>query len=287
MKLLVILDGNPVFTAPADLDFGAALKKVPTRVHVGLFDDETAALCHWHVPSTHFLEEWSDARAHDGTASIVQPLIAPLYQGRSLHEVVAVFSARPERTGLDLVKEYWQAQPQAARPGLREVLAQVAARRRDRRHRARRRRPSARRRCRRPPAAAEAARGYEIAFAPDPTIYDGRFANNGWLQELPKPLTKITWDNAVLLSPATAAKLQRAATAMASRSPGRAGRSTRRSGCSPGTPPTRSPCTSAYGRTRAGRVGNGVGYNGYAIRTSDAPWPSAPARSSQDRRRPS
>ena len=100
VRLLVILGGNPVFNAPADLKFGDALRKAQTRVHVGLFDDETAAQCHWHVNGTHFLEEWSDARAHDGTASIVQPLIAPLYRGKSFHEVVAVFSDRPERTRL-------------------------------------------------------------------------------------------------------------------------------------------------------------------------------------------
>ena len=111
MRLLVILGGNPVFNAPADLKFGEALRKAQTRVHVGLFDDETAAQCHWHVNGTHFLEEWSDARAHDGTVSIVQPLIAPLYRGKSFHEVVAVFSDRPERNGYDLVREYWQAQP--------------------------------------------------------------------------------------------------------------------------------------------------------------------------------
>ncbi len=114
VQLLVMLDVNPVFTAPVDLDFASALKKVRTRVHAGLFDDETAELSQWHVPTTHFLEEWSDARAHDGTASIVQPLILPLYQGKSLHEVAAVFSAKPERNGLDVVKEFWQAQPQAA-----------------------------------------------------------------------------------------------------------------------------------------------------------------------------
>ena len=95
VQLLVMLDVNPVFTAPADLEFASALKKVKSRVHVGLFEDETAEQCHWHVPTTHFLEEWSDARAHDGTASIVQPLILPLYQGKSLHEVVAVFRPSP------------------------------------------------------------------------------------------------------------------------------------------------------------------------------------------------
>ncbi len=269
VKLLVILDSNPIFTAPADLDFAAALKKVATRVHVGLFEDETAAQCHWHVPSTHFLEEWSDARAHDGTASIVQPLIAPLYQGRSLHEVVAVFSPKPERTGVDLVKEYWKAQPQAAgqdfekfwRRSLHDgVIAGTALPAR-----------SVTQVAVPPPSSADApGRGYEIAFAADTTVYDGRFANNGWLQELPKPLTKITWDTAVLVSPSTANALGvkdgdaveigikgRSLLAPVWVQPGHVGGAV----------------TVYYGqgRLRAGRVGTGIGYNGYVIRTSDAP----------------
>ena len=177
-----MLDVQPGLHRAGGPRFHAALKKVRTRVHVGLFDDETAELSQWQVPTTHFLEEWSDARAHDGTASIVQPLILPLYQGKSLHEVVAIFSASPQRNGLDVVKEHWQAQPPAAGQDFDEVLAQVAARRRHRR-------VGAPRQVRREGAGASglrpstAASGYEVAFAPDPTIYDGRFANNGWLQE--------------------------------------------------------------------------------------------------------
>jgi molybdopterin-containing oxidoreductase family iron-sulfur binding subunit len=270
VTLLVILGANPVFTAPADLEFEKALQKVAMRVHVGLFDDETAALCHWHVPSTHFLEEWSDARGHDGTASIVQPLIAPLYQGRSYHDVLVAFSAQPDRKGLDVVKEFWRTQPQAAnvdfdkfwRQSLHDgVIAGSAPA------------PKAVGAVQAPPVstAPEPGRGYEVIFAPDQTLYDGRFANNGWMQELPKPLTKITWDTAVLLSPATAAKLNvksedvveisvknRTLKAPAYLQPGHA-----------------ADCVTVFfgnGRARAGRVGTGVGYNGYAIRTSDAPW---------------
>ncbi len=270
VKLLVILGANPVFTAPADLNFAQALQKVATRVHVGLFDDETAALCHWHVPSTHFLEEWSDARAHDGTASIVQPLIAPLYQGRSFHDVLVALSARPDRKGLDVVKQFWQTQPQAAnvdfekfwRRSLHDgVIAGSAAA------------PKTIGAVPPVPAAppADATRGYEVIFAPDQTLYDGRFANNGWMQELPKPLTKITWDTAVLLSPATAAKLNvtsedvieirvrnRTLSAPVWVQPGHAADAVT--------------VFFGNGRARAGRVGTGIGYNGYAIRTSDAPW---------------
>jgi molybdopterin-containing oxidoreductase family iron-sulfur binding subunit len=269
VQLLVLLDVNPMFTSPADLDFAAALKKVKTRVHVGLFSDETAEQCHWHVPTTHFLEEWSDARAHDGTASIVQPLILPLYGGKSLHEIVAVFSDKPDRNGIDLVKEFWQAQPEAAsqdfakfwRKALHDgVLAGTSL---PAKSVGKAQVPAAQ-------AASLGASGYEIAFAPDPTVYDGRYANNGWLQETPKPLTKITWDNAVLVSPATASKLSvvngdtveiawkgRTLQAPVWVQPGHAAEA----------------LTVYYGlgRERAGRVGDGVGYNGYALRTSDAP----------------
>jgi molybdopterin-containing oxidoreductase family iron-sulfur binding subunit len=268
VRLLVILGGNPVFNAPADLKFGEAIRKAQTRVHVGLFDDETAAQCHWHVNATHYLEEWSDARAHDGTASIVQPLIAPLYGGKSFHEVLAVFSDRPERTGYDLVREYWQAQPafagQVFEKGWRKavhdgVIAGTAPA------------PKAVATPAAPPPAPPAVSGaFEVAFAPDPTIYDGRFANNGWLQELPKPLTKLTWDNAVLLSPASAQKLGVSNGEYVSVSVG--DRSV--SGpvwIQPGHVADAVTVYFGYGRTRAGRVGTGIGYDGYQIRTADAP----------------
>ena len=82
--------------------------KVGTRVHLSLYDDETSALCHWQIPEAHFLEAWSDGRAYDGTVSIVQPLIAPLYGGKSAHELLAAMSDRPERSGYDIVREHWQ-----------------------------------------------------------------------------------------------------------------------------------------------------------------------------------
>ncbi|HEX6210680.1 MAG TPA: TAT-variant-translocated molybdopterin oxidoreductase, partial [Methylomirabilota bacterium] len=170
VRLLLILGVNPVYTAPADLAFADALLKVPTRVHVGLHDDETAALCQWHVNGAHYLEAWSDSRAHDGTVSIVQPLIAPLYQGRSFHEVMAVFSDRPERTGYDLVREYWQQSPQVTGdfeawwrgavhdgvvPGTALPVRTVGA-------------------AQVPSSPGRARAGVELAFAPDPTVYDGQ-----------------------------------------------------------------------------------------------------------------
>ena len=85
VDVLLILGGNPVFTAPADLNFAEALDKVANRVHLGLYYDETAEQCHWHIPEAHYLESWGDVRAFDGTVSLIQPLIAPLYDGRTAH----------------------------------------------------------------------------------------------------------------------------------------------------------------------------------------------------------
>ena len=191
------------------------------RVHLGLFDDETAEQCHWHIPESHYLESWGDARAFDGTVTIAQPLIAPLYDGKSANEVVAALTPRRAQRPTTSSRDFWKAQctaksgavrarcRRAGRPGarvVRQVLAQVAARRLHRGlgaagapwRRAGRRAASPRR---------AAGDGVEVTFSADPTVYDGRFANNGWLQETPKPFNKITWDNAALVSPATAERL--------------------------------------------------------------------------------
>ena len=131
VDLLIILGGNPVYTAPADLNFADALAKPQLRVHLSLYTDETSALCQWQIPEAHFLEAWSDARAYDGTVSIVQPLIAPLYGGRSAHEVLAAMSDRPERSGYELVRAHWN---QPASPAFEAVVAAMAARRRRPQH---------------------------------------------------------------------------------------------------------------------------------------------------------
>src|SRR5262249_49238198 len=109
VELLVMLGGNPVYTAPVDLRFAEHLDKVPLRIHCSMYEDETAALCHWHIPETHSLESWSDARAYDGTITIIQPLIAPLYAGKPLHEVVATLLGQTG-SGYDMVRKYWEGQ---------------------------------------------------------------------------------------------------------------------------------------------------------------------------------
>ena len=200
VELLLILGGNPVFNAPADLGFPAALEKVPIRVHQGLYVDETARLCHWHIPGTHYLEAWSDARAFDGTASIVQPLIEPLYGGKSVHDILAALAGKAGTPGYDLVRETWLAESGDAigfesrwrnslHNGVISGTSAVAV-------------PVTFRGSMGTPSTPVEA--VEIVFRADPSIHDGRFANNGWLQELPRPVTKLTWDNAALMSPATA-----------------------------------------------------------------------------------
>ena len=112
VETLLILGGNPAYDAPADLEFDKRLadKNVKLRIHLGLYDDETAQLCHWHIPEAHCLEAWSDLRACDGTAAIVQPLIAPLYKGRSPHELLALFLGQPDLSPLEIVRDYWRRQ---------------------------------------------------------------------------------------------------------------------------------------------------------------------------------
>jgi molybdopterin-containing oxidoreductase family iron-sulfur binding subunit len=204
VDLLLILGVNPVYDAPHDWDFASKLKKVATLVHVSSHYNETSEYAQWHVPETHFLESWGDARAFDGTYGVVQPLIAPLYRAHSAFEVLAAFSDKPGATAYDTVRERMKAMPGGAdldkfwRKSLNDgfvagsAFAPVSV--------------LSKTTLASLPAAKTTAET-EFLFRPDPTVYDGRFANNGWLQELAKPVTKITWDNAALMSPATAEKL--------------------------------------------------------------------------------
>jgi molybdopterin-containing oxidoreductase family iron-sulfur binding subunit len=277
---LIILGGNPVYTAPADLSLDTAMSKVAFRVHLGLYEDETSAQCHWQVPEAHFLESWSDARGHDGTASIVQPLIAPLYGGRSAHELLAAMSDRPERTAYDLVREFWKVgkDDSAWRRWLHDgVVPNTAFAPKDVAVR-----PAALAGPEQPPPTNGA--GLEISFRNDPTVLDGRFANNGWLQELPKPITKLTWDNAVLVSPATARRLNLGGSpASTGGEHGQIvsdvvelkyrGRSVRGAlFVVVGHPDECVTVHLGYGRTRAGHLGTGAGFNVNALRTADALW---------------
>jgi molybdopterin-containing oxidoreductase family iron-sulfur binding subunit len=272
VELLIILGGNPVYTAPADLGFERALAKVGLRVHLAEYEDETSAVCHWHVPETHFLESWGDARAFDGTVSVIQPLIAPLTPGRrSAHELLAALLGEPQRGSYDVVREHWRGElkgqdfESAWRKALHDgVIAATALPLRTPAVRAGALAPAE--------APAPAAAGsLEVSFRPDPTVWDGRFANNAWLQELPKPICKLTWDNAAFLSPATATRLGVASGDVVEIGAG--GRSLRAPvWVQPGHAADSVTLHLGYGRRRAGRVGTGAGVNAYLLRTAEQPW---------------
>jgi molybdopterin-containing oxidoreductase family iron-sulfur binding subunit len=269
VETLVVLDSNPLYTAPADLRFDERLMaRVPLRIHLGLYHDETAAYCHWQIPAAHYLESWSDVRAADGTVTIVQPLIAPLYGGRTAHDVVgAMLSSDTGQSSHDLVRACWQERTKRQGAAFEEfwrgalhggMVPDTAAA------------PKAV--TARPVDAASVPRGgkgSEIVFRPDPSVYDGRFANNGWLQELPKAQTKLTWDNAALVSPATAKRLgveSQRVVELAYR-----GRVVKAPvWVLPGQAPDSITVHLGYGRRRVGQVGDGAGFDAYALRTSQA-----------------
>ncbi|HEX8891375.1 MAG TPA: TAT-variant-translocated molybdopterin oxidoreductase [Pyrinomonadaceae bacterium] len=320
VQTLIILGGNPVYNTPIDLKLDQArMNNVPLRVHLSLYRDETSELCHWNIPESHYLESWSDARSFDGTVSIIQPLIAPLYDSRSAHEVLALFSNQPDRRAYDIVRDFWQgemaggskatagtttsnaggAAPDFAnKPILTVPLTNAstdfetawrrivhdgfipnttAKPREGLTVKAPGQGNSTPTTNPQPPTPG----GFEIVFRTDPTIYDGRFANNGWLQELPKPMSKLTWDNVALLSPATAQRL-----GVTKKIGGYGGdiysdtvkiTYANRSvvapvWITPGQPDDVVTVHLGFGRRLAGRVGNGVGFDAYQIRTADSPW---------------
>jgi len=296
---LLILGVNPVYTAPHDFDFASKIrfdtktnsKKVKNTISVSSHFDETAELCDWHVAESHYLETWGDALAFDGTLSVIQPLIAPLYHTHSASEVLVAFGDKPGVSDYEVVRDRLKAANPSAdfekfwRKTLNDGLVAGSAFT--------------------PvnaalkftaaslPAAKTTPRDdIEFIFRPDPCVYDGRFANNGWLQELPKPVTKLTWDNAALISPKTAEKLELAhnvawrggehgkvysnvidislsnskVTAAAWRLPGQADGVV--------------VLPLGYGRKKAGYTGTNKGFNAYAVRTSGALWTaSAPSSS--------
>ncbi len=273
VQALMILGGNPVYTAPADLNFADAIKKVPLSVHLGLDADETAMAAKWHIPEAHYLESWGDGRAVDGTATIQQPLIEAMYGGKSAIEMLALVAGTKDQRGYDLVRTYWSGQlpgkdttakDQAWREALhsgvipgtktaeskatldgKSVGAQVAK--------------------------IADGKGFEIAFYPSSQAYDGRFANNGWLQELPDPMTKLVWGNALLISPKYAKDQGLADGDMVTVSKGNLKLDVAVM-TQPGHADGCGSIALGFGRTVCGRVGKGVGFNAYAIRTTNDFW---------------
>ena len=265
---LLILGGNPVFNAPPELNLRGAIQKAKTRIRLGVHEDETAEVCQWILPEAHPFEAWSDVPAYDGTISIIQPLIDPLYGGKSVHDLLAAFTETPEISSFQVVRQYWQAKQGGAdfetfwRHSVHDGLIKGSA-------------PapvSATAKLIAPVAApAGETTGYEISFHADPYILDGRFANNGWLQELPRPISRLTWDNAVIVSPKTAKELgvsdeDRVAIDYNGHS---AWGSIWQI---PGQPDGAIALTMGYGRTRVGRAGNGAGFDVYPLRAAASPY---------------
>lgn len=261
---LVILDSNPLYTGPASLDMPGALREVKTSIHIGLYRDETGHQCTYQLPLTHDLESWSDARAVDGTATIIQPVVSALYDVRTLHQIIAMMLGRDEAAD-EPVKRTWQGTfgdsfdgkwKQALHDGyiagafpaleVRSSSAAVEAGNPD-------------------------AGEFDIAFQLDPALWDGRYANLGWLQELPKPLTTLTWGNAISISPALARQRKiENGELLEVEIDGR--KVSGPAWIMPGQAESTIGLWLGNGRRQAGRVGNGVGYNAYVVRRQATPW---------------
>jgi len=276
VDLLVILGGNPVYDAPVDLGFADCLKnsKVALRIYHGLYENETAELCHWSVNEAHYLEAWSDSRAYDGTVSLVQPLIAPLYAGKSAHEMLSTLMGVSDASGYDIVRGYWQKQHAGPdfeawwRKTLNDGFIEGSA--------------YPPKQIKFDPARWHASQEtlytllvvpntLEVIFHRDPSVYDGQFANNGWLQELPKPMSKLTWDNAVLIGPKMADRERIKTMDVVTLELG--GRKiTGPVWIQAGHPDHSVTVHLGYGRRKAGRAGTGAGFDAYALRTTNALW---------------
>ncbi len=279
---LLIVGGNPAYDAPADLKFADALTNVKSSVHLSLHDDETSQLCGWQLSRAHYLESWGDARTYDGTVSIIQPLIGPLFDGKSTVELLALLlsdgavqppgayaivretiagltgSAWSEWTWKSALHDgvvagtAWKAWEDHPSPfvghdwayGSTPVTTRAAS-----------------------PGVPVAGHGCDVVFFADHKTFDGRFANNGWLQELPEPMTRLTWDNAALLSPQSALDLgverdevvKLDVDGAALEAP---------VFFLPGMPAGVIALALGYGRTAAGHIGDGVGVNAYTLRTT-------------------
>jgi molybdopterin-containing oxidoreductase family iron-sulfur binding subunit len=272
---LIIFGGNPVFNSPADFQFAENFSRAKFKAHLNSDVNETSALCDWHIPQNHFLESWSDARSFDGTTSIVQPLILPLYAGKSAHEILDAMVSPPGRSDYDIVHDFWNSKNsgddfeknwcKALHDGLvaNTTLPQKKVTLR----------AFAKNSSGVPPASEERSRDgratLEITFRPDTTIFDGRFANNGWLQELPKPITKLVWDNAALISPALAKKEN-----LSNGDVVELGFQNHKLKIpvwiTPGQTENSIALSFGGGRNRVGHVGKNAGFNVYELRTSSA-----------------
>ena len=276
VNTLLILGGNPVYNTSVDINFSNALANIETSIHLSSHIDETSSLADWHIPELHFLESWGDVRAEDGTLSVVQPLIEPLFGGRTEVELLALLSSGKEKKSYDEVRQTWSALlpnnnfednwrrvlhdgvlENSALPKTKLVasnekvytaLKEVA-----------------------PKASDISPENMEVVFAESYALFDGRLANNGWMQEFPHPVTKVAWDNIILISPKTAEDVGvKTADLVYLTLNGRQIKAP--VFILPGQADNCLTLEFGYGRTKAGRVGNGVGFNAYKLRTSSNLW---------------
>ncbi len=279
VNTLIILGGNPAYAAPADFGFANAIAKAGFSLHLGQDVNETASVSQWHFPEAHYLESWGDGRAADGTVSIQQPMIEPLYGGKSQSELLALLIDYKDKRGYDIVRNYWSGQltgdkengwKKALNDGILATAKYPDAK------------VTADTKAILTAAQADKAQSadFELVFFADAKNYDGRYANNGWLQELPEPMTKIVWGNAALISVKTARDLNVTNGDVVS---------IQRGGqtvefpvyAQPGHADQSVTLPLGYGRTKVGRVGEGVGTNAYPLRTSDALWIAGGAKLSR------
>jgi MoCo/4Fe-4S cofactor protein with predicted Tat translocation signal len=267
VQWLVVLNSNPLYSAPADLDFESALKNVDTLAHLGAYLDETAQFAQWHINSAHYLEMWSDVRAYDGTVTIIQPMIEPLYGGHSSHDVFQSLLETPDVSAFEAVRETWKPVVKgdfetAWRNSLHAGFIDGSD--------FDEKTVSAKSGASLPASSAANSGGFEIIFRPDPNVYDGRLAHISWLQELPKPVTNLSWDNAALVSMDTLGKLKLTeADVIEIELNGRKVNAPLL--VMPGHPNDSITVYLGSGRREGSRVAGGVGFNAYLIRTSDSP----------------
>jgi molybdopterin-containing oxidoreductase family iron-sulfur binding subunit len=269
VRQLVILGGNPAFTAPYDLHLGEAIRKVPVSIFLGPDPNETWQLAKWALPEAHYLECWGDAVAPDGTAAVQQPMILPLYGGKSQPELVAALTGYQDKSGYDIVYNYWKKQLGADTPRIWEKALHDGILPGDKLPVEKASLDAAKVKAAVAALPAPPSSGLEVVFYPDSWMYDGSWANNGWLQELPEPVTKLVWDNAALMSYTTMKRL--------SLTDGQIVNLKRGSFIvempvlvQPGHADDSVTILLGYGREHCGRVGKGVGYNGFPLRTTGA-----------------
>ncbi|HKB58212.1 MAG TPA: 4Fe-4S dicluster domain-containing protein, partial [Lacunisphaera sp.] len=289
VKTLLVLGGNPAYNAPADLDFTKLLGTVPDVIRFGYHADETSAAAGTHIGATHYLESWGDARTVDGTIVPIQPMVMPLFNGISEVELLARVAGEENPDAYAQVYATLGQDKKAFEKFLHDGLLEGSAYKIvsvafDPQR-------SASAFASTPAAAALSKDNLEVRFITDHKMDDGRFANNGWLQECPDPMTKIAWDNAILVSPRLAKELgvvpagsmlQVARKEEAEFTQGKENAHvfevTMSNGLKVRGPLHIQPGLSnytivlplGYGRTKSGHIGTGAGFSAYAVRSTDA-----------------